>query len=903
MGNRQISLQIPATVGGKVQKMFVIKDQSPLKGIAFTIDKKAEADLLESRVKSLSRGINSQLESCVIEFPNKRFGSHIEYGIPVKIAAETTNNIIFRGFLTDEIGVLNNDDDVVSSMMHGYKWLFSRLGKLRGQFYTIDSRISPPNNALDGDKKPTGDSTLTINNLANQRTFEKFRLDRVTDQIAGFRGSVRMIFNEEEVDSKGKVVKGKAMKTCATNSYREDAPIVFIYKSAETSAVRTSYFWDYAQILQHIFRYWIKPYFDDDSPVKIKLNQTGLQQILDRGRELYQSENDIVPQNLERPGIEYISPVGLDLTGLNPMEAFDKVVKAIPGNWIWRIRYFPDTVMLDVRDVTKIDQRPKSLVIGSNQKVAVGDNRTNVATINVTRTIKDRINHAITVGGPLSVETTIRLQPAWPRYVRNTTDDLVSELSGTLHTVGSLEAFTQYNGQTLTIDQYISDFKNVIDYEKWTEYIIAKKRKIEGSQDDMKRWDNVYKAYKLFTGELGDQTKPDFTFGDLKLPDSIKKQYVNFVDNVTDLFLPKLKIIRKIGGITREVELTDGSIKYNNDKPFTFTYDPSFESVFLNKVDVNDGWNSDGDIRLDVNTIVINDRGYDATALAASFISTDQEDKLKRMAWDANHNVQYKDDNNLVIFTDPQYQRQPLAFDIIDKAPLPKFIDMKSKIVFMTCSINTDLPFILDQISEDKVALYNGLRLMGYHLDFEKSITVRVDAFYPSADGQFTRALTYSETTGIISQGDTIIEDLMKAYPVIDANAPVMDWNLLELNEFQTIVIGEPAQREAVLVEETLNTFVQILNDIMKSLPDFGDTFAVGLGRLDLDFEIGDTVSEIINSEKEADDVIDGGYYNLDTYITSLSITAVGDFDSYDVKFTMKNRGVPTKVQRTARGK
>ena len=68
---------------------------------------------------------------------------------------------------------------------------------------------------------------------------------------------------------------------------------------------------------------------------------------------------------------------------------------------------------------------------------------------------------------------------------------------------------------------------------------------------------------------------------------------------------------------------------------------------------------------------------------------------------------------------------------------------------------------------------------------------------------------------------------------------------------------------------------------------DYNQTISASLGKLDLSIRPGDRIKEVKNSELEDGT---GGYYNLDTYVESLSISRDGDADAYTVSLSIKNR-------------
>jgi len=216
-------------------------------------------DILSGKVKGVMNGVNEDVGSCEISFPNKKFGTRIPFCIPIVVCSDTLANVIMRGFITDEIGKLTSNEDCLSVVAYDYKWFFSRIGKIRGKIYTVDTDIVPRTLSLlyNIQGKPFQDPSLAQRFKyevpgGNRLITEEMAMERTNGY--GFIGTEKTIFNENgepncaSEDSRSN--SACAFKFKAENFYRE-----FLGYSGNDRNNDFFYYWTYASIIRYICKH------------------------------------------------------------------------------------------------------------------------------------------------------------------------------------------------------------------------------------------------------------------------------------------------------------------------------------------------------------------------------------------------------------------------------------------------------------------------------------------------------------------------------------------------------------------------------------------------------------------------------------------------------------------------
>ena len=351
----------------KEGQILVLPDMYPWSG-AHVMDN----SILDGLVTNCTVSTGANISSVDIRFPKKTFGDHVTGVTPIKVCFKSADNIIFRGFITEENGILSESDDTITVKALGYKWYFSKCTRIRGRWFTSDDAIPEPY----GSPNTTGHDKMK---------YEMFRGPLVRDHgHSGYIQDEPCIFNEN------------ALPTCLTKT-RSGALSIFKYRKMfvkENLQYVREYnyganYWTFSSILAHIVYWWLDPYSGYTTTIKIS--------------------NSSFSQ-LSRLSADESVPMDLNIEGKNPLEAIDYVVKQIPGKWIWYLRYYGTVVSIEIRNIDSSIMF-KKLYIGDGSKQA--ENPANVASINVTRNWEETSSFLICKGGKLRFTTTVELQPVW----------------------------------------------------------------------------------------------------------------------------------------------------------------------------------------------------------------------------------------------------------------------------------------------------------------------------------------------------------------------------------------------------------------------------------------------------------------------------------------------------------
>ena len=584
-------------------RLFVLPDNDTIfldvDGIEIT---NQELDFTQIRVLSVTRSINETIGTAELSIADYVFGDHIPtFCIPIKIISGDPNyaadNVVFRGFMVSENGELNSGADGVTVTAYDYKWALTKIGKVRGKIYTTSVRNFPTYDTMPFDRSIAQGTDPAI--YSEFRQFERFRYTvGINNYPNGYNASERTLFNPG----------GKP--NCATDVYGNNTVIFKEPLIDQANDVyELSFYWNYAQILSHIFNYWIVPYVDKD-----KIEITGLDKIANfhesvKAYLLKRNPESTVANDID---ITFIQPIDFDISSLNPLEALNKVVKAIPGDWAWDIIYHGDMIEIKIQNMLAemFDGERKILVIGTDKKLATDDNDVNVSSININRSVEDRISHAIGIGGPLKIETTLELYPNWPRYVIPEEDARNWEYK--FEDGSTPDDAEDYDGSDVTSGKVISDFKGKEDFDCWMRFI-----KGEGNvkliTETEKRYESIYRSFIVYapnfnfanSGVLGAHTNINigsainYPYGN-RWPSKLNNYYTNHFsgDEIAFSILSHLDVEREIEAPITDLSVIDGTsdasegVQYKIDekvsnaddkKPFVFLYDKEMENHLYNQ--------------------------------------------------------------------------------------------------------------------------------------------------------------------------------------------------------------------------------------------------------------------------------------------------------------------------------
>lgn len=793
--------------------------------------------LLEAKIRRVSFGINENVGVAELEYPDRPFGSHLGgFVLPVALFVDNYDNFVFRGFMTDEIGILNNDNDQLNAVCYDYKWLINRISKIKGKVYTVDNDIRPQ--FTPGNTKVFADESL----------YEKFRMvipglnksgNDITDRFfnefgTGFLSGRKTIFNENGDPDCATAGIGNAC-------FMFDADYKFNRETRIRTRRTNRYFWNYASILEHICKFYItNVYSGVGGTTSILINRTSLSNIIRYG---------------EKYGEDTIRPINFDITNLSPMEAIDKVVKNIPGTWYWTLSYFPHSVVINIFNHSEPElQVPgKSLFVGDGGKLNdKTNNNVNVVDIKIKKSAKNAISHAIAMGRNIELETTIGYIPAWPQYLRPLSD-LQAHTSVSDY---AAEVSTVWNGKAFASDLYVSDFKGIQDYINWKQYAYKDNSTsiVAGvTTEDEKRYALIYRAYVF--PESAEQLS---RFPDIELSYFLDG-YEDYAQLLKDLFFRYVLVPRKIKSpVTRyrnlfqHASFTDNYSykntkqqlrdKHTSDPPFVFLYDALIGQTYSNETH---GLSGDDVLR------------------SKQWILPEESKK--------NH-YSLQNDNRVIVFQQPQFQRKTLSVVKAEDNSFPSFADAISRKVFVTCRIECDVPLIRDKISRRE--FYSNARLVSQVINPNLNAVIRVNALFPNPYNFIGNQFTPTQDSDD-DLNSTITND---GAETSDVGSKLVDWNKVDFDD------NTP---DGNLIVDDSSLLDQLISFLIDKGPVYEIEGDAELGRIDTSYQVGDKIDNIVGSEL-ADGT--GGYYSLDAVLEKLEYSAVNDrADSFNTKMSFKN--------------
>lgn len=844
----QVSIQTTNNTAFKKHKVFVTADP------AFDIGGNSDF-ILEGKIRSISMGINGNMGTAVLEFPNRPFGSHPGFVIPIAMYVDNSDNMVFRGFATDENAIIDNSNDQVGSMCYDYRWLINKLTKIRGKIYTVDNGIFP--DAVTG-----GFSRV----FEDPSMYQRFRYAIPGDPTefggrrkdgTGYLGAVRTVFNEN----------GEA--DCASlnpNQYavfKMDPDIDFLTGTKILRRRNERYFWNFATSIFYVYWHYIGNIFRGTfGTTKIDINYTGLYNIIRFG---------------QTEGMELISPLHLDINNESPLEAIDKLVKMIPGTWYWRLLFFPKSVMIDIQCASEdyLKLPAKRLFLGDGGKINdTTNNDVNLASCKVTTSAKNAISHAVAVGGAIELETSIEYIPAWPLYLRPVSD---------LSTKESITEFdpdvnddSLWDGTSVDSGYYLCDFKGYEDYKKYKQFIhgdlkskdaTSSKLREEITTDDEKRYAMIYRVF-VFPENRNQITR----FPDVFISDFLSG-YQNYATYLDELFFKNVLKVRKVkdpitdyknlfryAAINRPYSYQnlqrENRNKSNRNPPFVFLHDSQISTV--------------------------------GRAESGNVSASDKADMLRIRKWiipeeEQGNHYSFEQDNKILTFEKPQFERKTVSFARLEDTQFPRFVDIDSsgdfvpisrRKVFVTCRIECDVPLVKDRIAN--LEFYSGAKLVGQDIvnkdeKMDATVVFRVNAIFPNPEFNIGDEIAY-ET------GETE-EDLNGSLSVSATSSNFLGSKLIDANSLST-------RKDVNVVVNDSRTLDQTLSRIIDKRPIYEQNLEADLGKLDLSLWVGDRIDRIVRSEL-ADGT--GGFYNMDLVIEKFSLEALGDTDKFTCKLSATN--------------
>lgn len=802
---------------------------------------------LSAKIRGITLGINENIGTVNLEYPDHPFGSFVGQVVPIACFIDNADNFVFRGFIIEDEGVLDRNNDQVNALAFDYKWFMAKIGKIRGKIYTVDNNVFP-------DARPGGAGRVFVNESLYEKfryalpgyanpNSANFRFDRLTKKDGtGYLGSEKTIFNTN------------GDPDCA-NGYPNnlsvfivDPDIQYLNNVRALKRSNTKYYWNYATMIYYIVRQYISATYNGISATtRIDVDMSGLSNIIRFGQKY---------------GMSVIQPLNFDITNLDPVQAIDKIVKDIPGSWYWFIRYFKDTVLITVRNYSDPDFRlkAKSLFIGTGAKLNdKTNNNVNTAGVRVKRSSRNAVSHAVAVGGAFDIETTIQYLPGWQQYLRP-----VDDISGSKNNINDYiedSAAIPYSGGNVDSGYYISNFKGVDDYRKWKQFV-ERDAKTDNSEnailaneitaDDQERYNRIGRIFVFpeNQSQIVNNFINDYQFR------SLIPGYENFLAYIDQLFYRFILRVRKVKNpVTQYRELfnyatfqrtyTTESVKKelrnknSNDPPFVFLYDDLLSSTISGE--------SGG-------------RSTDFLNNLRVIIPTEEK----------GNSFSFENDNKILIFSNPQLKRKtPSVPKYTKKKPLPEFSEAAARICYVTCRVECDVPLVKDKQLNRQY--YAGARLVHQEFNPEVSSVVRLNAYFPTPPGSLGSNLSFDEENrfiGTVTNEETVIET--------GPGIRVVDWNQIEY--------GSSAPQ---MVIDEIRFLDNIIAAAIEQRPVYEIEGDFDLGRLDASFHIGDVIDRIVNSEL-ADG--SGGYYNIPSVLDKLDYTAVNEtIDSFTTRGTFKN--------------
>jgi len=360
--------------------------------------------LPDSKVVKVTLNAGASFDSAQFTLPGASFGQSIPYYMPVKIVyvepVSGTSIVVFKGFVNSTNQTIDNSKDVVTVSCLDYKWYYSKITKIRGRWYKTENALAAtPAPITASFTSTTGPFSLGSGlSVGDEKfNFEKFR--GLINENTGYLQNEQCIFNNNSIpDCFVDNVIGTVNNVFYLDNigYDEESGLLedfFVAKPVN------GFHWTYATILKHIEQFWIQPY--NSTFAGLRIHNGDLSLIAD------------IDDNLNKP-------LGYSIENLSPIEAIDKVVRSLPGKWMWYLDYKSavNRVRIRIKEIqnTLFTTSTVALISGDNCE-KISDSNANIINASVNRNIGRTIKNVIARGGKIKLITTIKLVPLWERFV------------------------------------------------------------------------------------------------------------------------------------------------------------------------------------------------------------------------------------------------------------------------------------------------------------------------------------------------------------------------------------------------------------------------------------------------------------------------------------------------------
>ena len=788
--------------------MVVFSDSKPWGGFS-------DLSLIaNARVQSVSVGIGATFDTAQIVLTDADFGDGMILQTPIQIIAisgvgvNARQVVVFRGFAVRNLGRIDSSKEEVLVECHGYKWYMSKLAKIQGKIYCIDGVTGVP--ASEGSGLSIGGKKLT---------FEKFRMK---NPAASDNSEGNILRAEACVFNQG------GLPDCMTRTH-SNVQVAFykpIIQYDELSGLEDTHatpedwngnLWTWATILGHIERFWIQPY--TASQAKIELSALDMQSVA--------AIQD--------------TPIDFSLEGMNPLQALDAVVRAMPGRWFWFLEYDSFySVIIRIKqhgsgsgNVVNLRMCPK------DSAAKICQVNSNIESADLTEDTTSSVKYAVAMGGNIKLVTTVKLRPLWPKYDGN-------------------------------------DFIDQADFEKWRQWEFqtdeaAKEQFEEDNPDLVARYKQIYREYGVpIKGQDFRASIPNLDT--LNITGDMYSEYRDYEKDILNYFFDDAHIIRQV---------QPPNFNRYSDSVKVFMYDARKNGQYYGE-----------------ETIVKEFKESDLTTGTGVERYLAQQG-INNSKWvnpeDVDESYEFDDKNGIVRFADPQFQRQvaldadkqtnreravgEASFDgnsitITDRNPafsrenaqtekdgdevtVEKYITssrtttkMESRDVYMTAMFSTDVATVAGKRATGVFDETAGAPFTEHLQQGDNSLIVHKGAFYP---------------VSWINKQDTVQyrEDML--------DGKVGGSRIISAEQFDNynLFIGSGGTEVKRAVEAFVENYQQIVKILNCTLP-----------YMETGYRLGDLLFNIQNTN----------YTNLRMALQEIQYAAEGESDQYKTSYQFTNQ-------------
>lgn len=813
-------------------KLFVFYDFKPWGGgVAPTT-----VPIPEAKVTSVKLGSGSSFDTASIVVPTASFGNNTPYFLPLKIIYFEPNSgtqvVVFRGFVTSDNQVLNNNANTVTLQLNDYRWYISKSTKLRGRIYR-NPAAQPNLVGSIGGVGPIGvgavlatpplelGSALSVG--AQKFIYEKFRF--AITHASGYLQNEDMVFNRN------------GFPDCyIDNSVASALPLFYLddINYAELGGLPDDYhekkivggfYWTYATILRHIERYWIEPYNS-----------------IFAGVELHPGDINTVSNIPD----EEARPLNFNLQGQNPLSAVDSVVRSMPGKWMWYLDYKSSVnrVRIRIKEIgASFFTGVVSLVTGDNCE-PLKDSVANVSSVTVKRSVDRSVKNVIARGGKIKVVTTVKLVPLWKRFAN------VDPVTGIVNSVQDFQNVNELAKYKAFIEGRITDSSNPLKFEN------------DADKSEKLRYLKIYRYYgipvdgKAWSRSIVDSSITSVTGGavntDLILTGDIANHYNDLTTNL------KLMMFNGVR-IDREIEAPQ--TKRFSDDIVIFLHDDK----------------RDGEIKTNETQVRTRTIRSDNGAIVSNLTEVQQDTKWI-IPEEESLNYKIDEKNGIVIFDVPQVENSSASSDSSDSKK--QWESLSS--VFANITTNGNLPNLTTR---------DVYMTATFTLDVSAIISKRIGLFGGGGISivDFLGGPNFSE---YIEHNDAdIIVHNSAFYPLSadqkDADIPAHITDTMDGHEMGTKV--RPAQSfDDYKFYESLGALelMTSINSFLEGHTDLDENVSAVLPYIETGYNLGDSLYEIVNS----------GYTGLKSYLNSISYNTIGESDVFNTSMEFNNNYSSSKT-------